>query len=106
MPLVNSQTIKGKCPICGESNAKCGGPSTNHPVDVAIDLGKGKEMAELQRVEYTTPSGYKTVIKATPELAKRLRDEEASRTARESAAESEAKQATAKNKMVEVGNTK
>ncbi len=34
--LINSNTIKGKCPICGKANCACGGPSTVVPVDERV----------------------------------------------------------------------
>jgi hypothetical protein len=31
--LINSNTIKGTCPICGAAGCNCGGPSKSVPVD-------------------------------------------------------------------------
>ncbi len=34
--LVNSNAIKGKCPVCGTANCACGGPSTVIAVDERV----------------------------------------------------------------------
>ena len=34
--LINSNTAKGRCPICGAANCGCGTPSTSVPVDERI----------------------------------------------------------------------
>lgn len=50
--LVNSRSMKGKCPVCGAGNCSCGGPSKVVPVDERVtmasrgplkqyDLGRG-----------------------------------------------------------------
>lgn len=50
--LINSNTIKGKCVVCGAANCTCGGPSNVIPVDERVtrvgggtlkryDLGRG-----------------------------------------------------------------
>lgn len=40
--LINSNTIKGRCPVCGAASCSCGGPSDAVGVDkrvVAVPLG-------------------------------------------------------------------
>ncbi|MFH0902325.1 MAG: hypothetical protein V2A73_16965 [Pseudomonadota bacterium] len=34
--LINSNTVKGKCPVCGAANCACGGPSKVIPVDQRV----------------------------------------------------------------------
>lgn len=52
--LINSDGVKGRCPVCGAPDCRCGGPTTVIPVDertrkadvsgklVDIPIGKGR----------------------------------------------------------------
>lgn len=71
MTLVNSRTVRGRCPMCGAAHAACGTASDSTPVDERIE-----EVAAvggpLKKYEVTTPSGVKTTMKLNEDDARRL----------------------------------
>lgn len=69
--LVNSRTVRGRCPMCGAAHAACGAASDSTPVDERIE-----EVAAvggpLKKYEVTTQSGVTTTMKLSEEDAKRM----------------------------------
>lgn len=70
MTLINSRTVRGRCPTCGEPDAACGTASASVPVDEQMEVAAVG--GPLQRYEVTTPSGVKTTMKLNDADAKRL----------------------------------
>lgn len=48
--LITSRSTGGKCPVCGEVHATCGGPTTTRPVDECV-TEVGAMAGPLVRVE-------------------------------------------------------
>ncbi len=78
--LINSNTIKGKCPVCGAANCACGGPSNVIPVDERVtrvgggtlkryDLGRGVSIQLTE--EAARARGLLPAKKEEPVLNKR-----------------------------------
>ncbi len=70
MSLVNSRTVQGRCPVCGELHAACGPAADTTPVDQRMEVAAVG--GPLKKYEVTTPSGVKTTMKLNEDDAKRL----------------------------------
>lgn len=69
MTLINSRTIRGRCPVCSGEHAACGPPSASVPVDENWEVAAVG--GPLKRYEVTLPGGRKTVMKLNEADAER-----------------------------------
>lgn len=70
MTLVNSRTVRGRCPTCGAQHAVCGTASDSVPVDSRMEVAVVG--GPLKRYTVTTPSGVVTTMKLNEADAERL----------------------------------
>ena len=70
MALINSRTVRGRCPTCGAEHAACGTASDTVPVDARMEVAAVG--GPLKKYEVTTADGYVTTMKLNEEDAKRL----------------------------------
>lgn len=69
MTLINSRTIRGRCPICSGEHATCGPSSESVPFDQRMEVAAVG--GPLKEYEVTLPGGRKTTMQLNEEDAKR-----------------------------------
>ena len=104
MALINSRTVRGRCPTCGAEHAACGTASDTVPVDQRMEVAAVG--GPLKKYEVTTPG---TTLKLNEEDARRLGvlDEPKADTEEQAAeAEAPAKARTVRNKSRSASSNK
>ena len=67
MALVSSGVLRGRCPVCGAANCRCGGPTDVVPVDERMEVRQMR--GPLVRIPGRRPGEF---VKVTEEEARRL----------------------------------
>jgi hypothetical protein len=95
--LINSRSVRGRCPVCGGEHVACGPPSRSVPFDQRMEVAAVGE--PLQEYEVTLPGGRKTTMKLNASDAERYGVlEGASGDRQESAGEASAEDTSAKSR--------
>lgn len=67
--LITSNTVKGRCPLCGEQHAVCGQRTSTTPVDQRIEEADAMAEVALYTVEI---NGQQRQMKLTPDDAEAM----------------------------------